>query len=333
MNSNNINVFIVHTEFHLLTAVNIALSMFSNSKNYIYISEERISGDYESSGSITFEKLPAIYGNALFVLKIESLKPQRFFFFQENSYDDVYLSYYLSKSGVTIALCEDGLKPYVVWHKKRLFLSVLKNAYTFYKNFLSHKSFVPILYINRYTYAFTPKVQELFLRFPHNYNNRTHKVIVEIPDFSKSVDFLKKMFKCDDICTNNVLLYVGQPLKYEFLWKREIEIISQIKSIYKDKKFIYKPHPLCKQVEIDMIKKLGEVTVYEERVPVELLIISLSNSVVVSPYSTGLLVGNPSCKFYWFHDMLNNRILGEQLKIINPTNHIKEIIKIEEVLV
>lgn len=331
MSDCKINVFVVHTEFHVLTSMNIVLSLYSEYKNYIYYTKDRISIKFQNSDNIIFEELPYVYGNASFLSKMKALKPRYYVFFQENDYDDVYLSYYLSKCGTTIALCEDGLKPYVTWHKKRLWLSVLRNAYVFYKNYFTHKSFFPIVYYNRYTYAFTPKVQELFLRFPQNYNNVGNKNIIQIPNIMNNVDCLKQLFDFNLQEIDNILLYVGQPFKFDYLWEREKDILTQIKAVFPNKRFVYKPHPLCKQKQIDLVKSIGEVCVYEECVPVELLIASLTNSIVVSAYSTGLLENNSSCQFFWFHKMMNNPVLGTQMQIVNPTNHIREISTIEEI--
>lgn len=326
-----VNIYIVHTEFHVVTAVNIAVNHFKDYDNLIIIAGNRVKRHFSGNSFIRFEKSPDLYGNNRYLSKLVALNPDRFFFFQENDYDNIYLAYYISRTGATVALCEDGLKPYVVWHKRRLFLNVIMNAFNFYRNCITEKSFVPLLYINRFEYAFTKCINEVWLRFPDSYVNKTKKRIEKLDFSQESIQLLKQLFEFKFESTDNVILYVGQPKRNEDVWEQEYSIVSAIRDKYKDKVFIYKPHPNCDPRQIEKLSGIDNTIVYSERVPVELLILSLTNSLIFSMYSTGLLVENRSCKYYWIHKMINDPIVFSQLEIVNPTKHIKEVNNIDEI--
>ena len=68
-------------------------------------------------------------------------------------------------------------------------------------------------------------------------------------------------------------------------------------------------------------------------IPVELLIMQMKDTCIISGYSTALLTNNPSCRFYWTYKLLGNEgRLFSQLQIVNPTKHIKEVSTIDEIV-
>ena len=80
------------------------------------------------------------------------------------------------------------------------------------------------------------------------------------------------------------------------------------------------------------IKEIENVIIIKEIFPVELLMIQMKDTVIISRHSTSMLTDNPSCRYYWTHKLFPKSSLTDQLAIINPTSHIVEVKKINEIL-
>ena len=88
-----------------------------------------------------------------------------------------------------------------------------------------------------------------------------------------------------------------------------------------------------KAVFLEKISQIEGIKIIDFPIPVELLILQLKDSYIISGYSTALLTNNPSCHFYWFYKFfgITGRVFS-QLQIVNPSSHIKEISSIDEIV-
>ena len=144
---------------------------------------------------------------------------------------------------------------------------------------------------------------------------------------------LNEMFDLQQYAINpNDLLIVGQPRRKEY-WDKEIEILNELIAKFSNKGIIYKSHPNTKPELLEQISRIKGLTIVNYAIPVELLIMQMKDTCIISGYSTALLTNNPSCRFYWTYKLLGNEgRLFSQLQIVNPTKHIKEVSTIDEIV-
>ena len=129
----------------------------------------------------------------------------------------------------------------------------------------------------------------------------------------------------------NSILVVGQPAESITIMETDINIIKYIASNFQ-KTILYKPHPLISGIHLNKIKEIENVIIIKEIFPVELLMIQMRDTVIISSHSTSMLIDNPSCRYYWTHKLFPKYSITDQLAIINPTSHIVEVKKINEIL-
>ena len=332
------NIFLVHTEYHLMISVNLIVSHYMDAVNYIYITEgKRLKRDLiTKERNIHIQRIAAKnYGTTEFLRQLKDIQPSNFFFFQEVSSDNMYLSYWLHNDGVNVALLQDGLKPYVVWHRKNLIAHILLDTLMFHKEILKRKTYIPYFKLNNlYHYGEWNFIDEVWLTFPGKFNNRRNKKLRQLPDFShQSMGILNEMFGVHqyNIKSSDILI-VGQPRRKEY-WDKEIEILNGLIAKFSNKGIIYKSHPNTKPELLEQISRIKGLTIVNYAIPVELLIMQMKDTCIISGYSTALLTNNPSCRFYWTYKLLGNEgRLFSQLQIVNPTKHIKEVSTIDEIV-
>lgn len=332
----NPNIFLVHTEYHLLLAVNIIFNLYQDRANYIYIAKGRILKDFNSNkGFLSFKPLPARnYGNKQLVKEMLNFSPERFFYFQENSSDDFYLSYHMHKAGVLVALTQDGTKPYHSWKKNHLLLNILMDTAIFYKEMFQRHAVVPAIFFhNNYKNAYSQYIGEVWLTFPDKFNNKTCKKLVKIPGFTEeSIKELNTIFEFNaSVVEGTSILYMGQPLKQEY-WQREKEIVEDIMRKFPEKRFIYKVHPNTLRNHLAIFEAMDNVQIFRDRIPAELFILSMNDALIISTYSTSMLTEQSSCHFYWTHNMFEKGKIYSQKLVGNPTSHIVEINSVDEIV-
>lgn len=335
----NCNVFIVHTEYHVLLTVNIICSQYLDYDNYVYVT---LGTRLKKLNNIPIPnvKIHLIPENARIkdiLQEIIAYKPERFFFYQDNSDNNMYLCYNLSKAGTTIALVQDGLKPYVKWNKRHETLSTIKDTLNTYFHLVKQHAFVPsLVWMRFYDYGDWRFTDELWLTNPDAFINKHHKKLVKIPEFSSQMlSILNDMFDYKgDEDLDSVVLVLGQPTANSQNWLFDASLVEQIINKFPHNKIWYKPHPLTDPKHLEMIKsiKSGNFDFYTNIIPAELLILQLIDSIIVSRNSTAMLTHNKHCKYYWTHKMYPTDTLSAQLGICNPTSFIKEIKTVDEIV-
>lgn len=332
------NIFLVHTEYHLMLSINLIVSKYIDMVNHIYITEgKRVRKELSvTDKNIQIHRIVAKnYGTAEFLHQLQDKEPANFFFFQEVSSDNMYLTYWLHHKGVNVALLQDGLKPYVVWNRKNLAAHILLDTITFHKEILKRKTYMPYFkLINLFQYGGWDFIDEVWLSFPDKFKNKSNKRLLQLPEFSdRSINILNEMFSLQQYAINpNDMLIVGQPRRKEY-WDKEIETLNGIIAKFPNRGIIYKSHPNTTPELLEQISQIKGLTIVNYPIPVELLIMQMKDTCIISGYSTALLTNNPSCRFYWTYKLLGGRgRLFTQVQIVNPTDHIKEVSTIDEIV-
>jgi hypothetical protein len=330
------NIYIINTEFHLMVAVNLSLTLYSDSDyfNIIYLikSKNRLNKDINISTEINGKIV--VVENANFIKEINQIVKLpcfRFYFFQENSIYNLWLAYRLSKTGAIIALGPDGTKPYGVFDKNHESLSMIKDTIKDYWKLMKANLFLPILVPSRYyIYGSSKIIDEIWLYNLEMFNsesNKTKAKLIKIPNFSPLVwNKLNNLFifsiniipKLDSI-----LFYLNQPLWSEKLVDAEIDFLMQTSKLFSDKEILIKLHPITPKTTIERYMKISNVTLISSNVPAELFIASLTNSIVFSGWSAGLAINNSNCSLYYILDVFRkiDDIVLSQITI-NNFNHI-----------
>jgi len=333
------NVFLVHTEYHLMVTIRMIVSCFNKDSNIVYYTVRRIknhpslpTNDY----AIVFIPLPAKdYGVKSVFLDMMATKPSNFIVFQDFLSDNIYLIYNFYRKRIKVSLVQDGFKPYPIWHRKHQFVVIIKETTELYLQMAKRRSLIPSFFLRSYKYGKLRYFKELWLDYPDKLPYKSKKKINKIPDFteeSKTLCFSLFSY-CKEKTIENAILFIGQPLKTEELRRREVDTIEKLLSIHSTKTFIYRPHPNMSKEQQDRIIQISGVNIYDKPMPIELLMLSMDNSIIVSPWSTALLTNNKKCRFYWIYKLIfDNFAQAAQYEIVNPTDHIIEVNSIEEVI-
>ena len=329
---NKSNIFLVHTEYHLMIAINIITTMYSEFENHIYIQRRGRLNDIDDLGSsIHIHKMDDNIAYQEILLQMKDKMPNRFFIFQEYACLELFLSYNLSKLGAIICLVPDGLKPYVVWHKKHEFFSALKDTFTTYSFIYSQKAVIPkFVLVQNYKYGRCPFVNEVWLQYKAGYSNKYRKKIVEIREFTaKTLEIINRCFHYDfSNYVNSDIVVVEQPTKNI---DDDIDIVKKIHDKFPHKQMVIKTHPLMSKEHIRRINELEFVEIIKVVFPVELLLLNLKRAIVISSHSASFFVKNPNCNYYWIHRLYSPTKVMSQLTVVNPTEHIVEVDSIDDI--
>ena len=315
-------------------AINTIFNNYKDYNNIVYFLKGRIEENFTSDVDfIDFQELErGKFGNKLFANKIAKLQPERFFFFQENCSETLFLINKLSKQKITISLLQDGTKPYHLYKKKRLLYCILRDTLKDYMEMFKRREVALISFHNNYTYAFSKEVDEVWLSYPEKYYNKTKKKLLTLPYYSKeSIDFSNKLFNFSVDFDTESILYLGQAWK-SIYWETEKEIFDYIIKTFPNKKIIYKAHPNSEKGQLDIYEKYDNIQIIKDKVPAELYVLTMKNTIIISAASTSMFVINDSCKFYYTYKLYNYGRIFSQVNIGNPTDYIKNIDKLEEIV-
>ena len=315
-----------------MQSINIILHYYNDCNNIIYYRENcRIKDFHSINCNYHFEKLSVSNDYNAFFLQLMSYSPDNYFFFQEMGGLNVYLAYSMHKKGVNVNLVQDGLKPYVKWHKKHALISKLIDTFNVHKDINRHKGvFNNIRLLNFYDYGCFFFIDSLWLSHPNSFPSKV-KNIKEIPAFTGSIiEVLNKQFSFVPSNNNHdLVLIIGQNTGINN-YKDDVQIIEIIIDKFKGKKILFKPHPNSIDVHLKSLKELSGLEFVEGQFPVELLILNLKDSSIISGYSASALTYNPACKYYWTYKLYKKNKVSSQYTIINPTDYIHEIDCLDE---
>lgn len=332
------NIFIVHTEYHVFLTIGIICNYYKDCDNIVYWTKSKRMPELPSMylDNTIVNQLPCNYGNKSILKDMLQYHPDKLFFFQDGNIDNMYLSYNLWKRGTVISLVQDGNKPYVIWKKRHRFLTAFLNTVKAYYVLIKQRVyFPPPVWMDIYDYGAWRFIDELWLTNPDAFINEHHKKTIQIPEFSDySLTVSNRVFANEENEElNNIILIIGQPTINSQNWKTDVKIVEDIVKKFPNNRILYKPHPSTNPNHLKMVTDLryDNFEIYTKKIPVELLILQLKNSIIIGRYSTAMLTENKYCKYYWTYKLFPPDILSSQIEIVNPTKHVKVIDTLDEI--
>ncbi|MGL2964118.1 polysialyltransferase family glycosyltransferase [Flavobacterium sp. RSB2_4_14] len=336
--------FFVHTEYHLLLSIHAMQYRYADTNLYeVELILKRTTKSSRLKQDLDLNSLLCKFRVLDFDLNLKrklsneekqqldtvlNLDFSEFNFFQEQDPITIIIINHFKKKGTKINLYQDGLKPYIA-HTMSFSPALLLNNIK--QNLWIRKNGYPITdyfsFVNCKNYGFLKGIDQLFLTFPKAYINWKRILILTItPEFTDSfVQVLKKVFKWEDALLeerNRVIFFMNQPMHDDGSF--EVKVLQQLQNKYPEVTIYIKNHPLTSQVKLIAYKKLNNIEIINSKIPAELFISQLDNSIVLSVCSTSMFINNPSCKFYYIFDVAtdNNIERLKKYKVINPSDHI-----------
>jgi hypothetical protein len=345
-------LFFVHTEYHLLVAINQILQLYSDQNLYKSVIHVCAYGSNRVREDLDLSSLPCtieyIYDEININKKLESQqirfiqqyiekKPDIFVFFLEQDPLMIILANELSKKGAEIHLYQDGLKPYV--KLKYHSLGMIKLSYKM-NRWLKENGFnsLGLLYLwNSKKYAHLKSISKVYLSFPESYDNWNRKNIIKFEMLELSVlrEHLRKVFHYkDDLLpeSENVIFYMNQPMHDD--GKAEVQFLKDLHTKFPDNKIFIKLHPLTHEIDkVKLYHSIPNVSIIKSRIPAELFIIHLKKSIIMSINSTSMFINNPSCRYYYLYSIFKDKIkrLSRYHLPKPPSSHIQAAASIDEI--
>jgi hypothetical protein len=162
-------------------------------------------------------------------------------------------------------------------------------------------------------------------------------VPVEKTDIHFNEDFIaliKRIFHWQDSLLKErtgAIFFMNQPMHDDGSF--EVKALQHLQKKYPEAPIYIKNHPLTSKVKLESYKALNNVTIIDSKIPAELFISMLKDSIILSVCSTSMFIDNPLCKFYYMFEIEQHNNI-ERLKkytVINPTSHVRLVQNIDEI--
>lgn len=336
--------FFIHTEYHLLLAIHFIQQHYSDANAYevILVLKRKINGN-RLNQELDFSSLPYevrflyVHNDLSKSLTSDEKKDiddllaldlAEFNFFQEQDPLAVILINGLKQKGVLINLFQDGLKPYITHtmsFSPSLWINNIRQNRWIKKNNYPVKDYFSFL--NSKMYGFIKGIDQLFLTFPESYVNWNKLPIRTIkPEYTDEfIGTLKKVFHWDDALLKErkgVIFFMNQPMHDDGSF--EVNMLQRLQQKYPGVKIYIKNHPLTSKVKLKAYEKLSNISIINSKIPAEIFISQLEDSIILSLCSTSMFIDNPKCKFYYTFavEEHNNIKRLKQYTAINPCEHV-----------
>ena len=270
--------------------------------------------------------------------KLAEIEFSGFNFFQEQDPVTIVLINKYAERGTKINLFQDGLKAYIFNTMKfslGLVTDNIKQNKWIKMNGYPVKDKFSFLRCRKY--SFLKYIDEVFVTFPEAYDNWNKKPIGKLPIIFRDELWatLKRVFKWEDSLLpvkDKVIFFMNQPLGDNGAF--DISILQKLQAKYPTNELYIKLHPLTPQATVEEYKKLNNITIITSKIPAEIFISEITNSIVLSVYSGSMFINNESCNFYWLHNIKedNNVSKLKRYRIINPTKHIVSANGVDEIV-
>ena len=344
-------IIFVHTEYHLLLAINQVLQFYNDRSNYIVDLYIRRGRGNRLAQTLDFSHLPLSvfqFEEEISIwhelsdkarVAVESLikkKPDVFIFFQEQDPLMVILSSNYSRAGTSVYLYQDGLKPYV--HLNYHSLGLLKHHHMenlwMRRNGFRVESWLSPVFSKKY--AFLKGIKKIYLTFPESYDNWNNIPIEKIEFLPIEIlnPVLKRLFNWDDSLLperENIILFMNQPMHDDGI--AETKVLRRLAQRFPDNSIYIKLHPIIEEKKLKQYQTFKNVKIIKSSIPAELFIMNVSRSVILSINSTSMFLYNPLNKFYYLNKMFKG-VIGrlKRLEIRKePAGHITYVESIEEI--
>lgn len=345
------NVFLCVTEYHVLLSIMLATEAYCSEKylNRIILcnggrfnDEKRY--NYNNNGNIEYSVYTAaLFRSNDFIQEILSVCTGTLFIFNMNNPHFLYLLYQLKRTKqANTAFIQEGLASYnVIYYSLRERLGRIKYDITVLKKAgIKDKSF--------YFYGFGPKgrfgrvfdyyedaiesslVDSFWLTLPEEAKYGKGKVRL-LPNFTnRSIIAANNFFRYQQTINlqKNDILFIDQRIEGSF------EFVSELSKAYPNTNIYIKLHPRTRQDWAEEYKKIPNVIILTalKGIPVELFLLNLKNVIVLTSFSSALLINNPSCRYYYtFMWHLEHGYDIENNNLYTPGEYIGRIKSISEI--
>lgn len=331
------NLFLVHTEYHFMLAIQIIASLVNDDDSVNTILFTLSKTRRHSINLKQYANIKTIGIEA--PVTVNSLKPyledkfDNFYYFQNGDIKNRWLTWELKKKGTIIHLVQDGMAAYCYNESLLKLPIIIKDTLEDYKilrkgNFFFDRTFVT----NKFKYGFNSATDKLLLTNPENFDRKKRgclKEIITIPNLNqKSRELLWQFLPKSDLSdSENIVLIINQPLWSDALFKADIDFIKSLTEKFKGSKVFMKLHPLTVKSYCEAYKDIPGLEIIESTVPVELMMQDLQNSIVVSGYSTALIsYGGPHTgnRYYYYYPVYkktgDKAMLRKQIVVFDHIN-------------
>lgn len=240
----------------------------------------------------------------------------------------VYLTFYFRAKGTTTFLAPDGMGAYVKF-KNCNFRSRLINTLNAYRFLINHGLFLPKIWFTSWDFGengYYDSIYALSKSLP--YTNSKEIIKLKFEFSIEQINSLKRTFGVEFNNLPNLENIVLVISDRHYLPKYECELLQILANSLPDFKILYKRHPN----QLGSLHYISEnVFVINELFPVEILIASINNGIIISSYSNSMLYYNPKCRYFWTYPIVE--MTGELKKPIqrfNPTDHINVLSSFDE---
>lgn len=345
-------ILIVHTEFQLLSALSI-------------IFEKKQKFDHEMAYTILIV-VPKESSRFKFNWNFDELVDIEFRFYDIDQYKFKYqqdfkeiLTYFKSLNGIyeliifnrlsfvslyiihnivnlkttILSLGPDGAAAYV-YQKKIAPRWALFEFFACTKFLFANKVYKVIFHFPSLKYADLGKIKILYLPMIDVFNNTFNKKLVEYKFLDKSiVNKISTIFSFDiNNCitkTDSIVFYCNQPFYNEKIYDIELKVCKYLIEKYNADNVYIKLHPSTEPLQKERLLEL-ECKCLETNYPAELIMACITNSKIISFWSTVNFFNSESNLSYWLYPILDRlKIMNNHIGIYDFHSHIIKVDKIE----
>lgn len=312
------NFFLCVTEYHVLLSILLAKEEYNDGtfvNRIVLCNEGRFNElnryDLSVDGCIEYLLFDEGYvKSSSFIDFVQNNCTGSLFIFNLNNPQFLYIAYKLNKlRQADSSFVQEGLATYNRQsYTIRERLSRMKTSFSIlYKAGIKDFGFYNLVYgykgrfggvFDYYEKAISVDyIERLWVSFPQYVLFGTNK-IKKLPDFSPvSIESSNLFFKYKQSISlnNNDIVYIDQRIDGSF------EFISELSESFPNNRIYIKLHPRTKQDWAERYERIPNVRVlsFLRGIPVELFLQNLSNAIVITPFSSALLINNPNCRFYY----------------------------------
>lgn len=268
------------------------------------------------------------------VIKLKQfIESNNFYHFISFLYHDplfVYLTHYFKNKNTTTFLAPDGMGAYVKFKSKN-YRSRLINSLKSYKFFKLHGFKFNKLWFTSWDFGKNGYYDYIYA-YSKELPNLSNKKIIEV-DYTLSKEKLESLKKTFAVDFSNypelskVVLIINDRHNLPNYESMLLKVISETMPDYK---ILFKKHPNQKLENLTYLD--SSIFRIDEIFPVELLIASMKDGVIISSYSNSMLYNNTNCNYFWTYPIVaKSGELKKEIERFNPKDYIKVLHNFDEI--
>lgn len=253
--------------------------------------------------------------------------------FNKLAYIAFFSAKLLSAKGTKIVLAPDGAAAYATISRFTprwsLFVSINTHKFLWANGILKIYFYFPTL-----VYGAMKEISELWVQYPAHVDRRTGKPIrqIDILKSPASVKAARRFFGYTEAIEEPCIFYTNQPFRDNRINDFEIMMLKDLSQRYPNRPIYIKLHPTTYDSHRQKLEQLDHIRIIESTIPAEVIIATLRESIVISFWSTAMLIDNPSCSFFWLFPLLKNADINlHKMTIKSPSDHLKVVNTIEDI--